>query len=227
MKKIKQKTGELYKLIFADGKLYIGACARKSKNRYGAHEQDAAKGGTLPIYIAWRKLGPPKLVVLKKNVPIENLWSLEKQTIIKLNTLTPNGYNSHNGSDFPPSMLGKRSSKEACRNISLATRGKKKSEEHKEKIRQALLGKPKSMIARKRMSIAQKGKKLTEEHKRKIGLAGLGRHPTPETREKLRRAHRNQRPPFQGRKHTEETIKRMAEARRLYWRRKHERDANV
>jgi hypothetical protein len=48
------------------------------------------------------------------------------------------------------------------------TKGKKLSDEHKQKL-----------------SIAKKGKKLSDEHKKNIGIAGIGRKPSNETKEKI------------------------------------------
>ncbi len=230
MKKTTRKTGELYKLIFADGKLYIGACSKGSKIRYRGHELDARRGCPFPVYVAWRKLGPPRLIVLKLNVPLDKLWSEEKKAIIKYKTKVPYGYNSHNGSDYAPSMLGKNASEEACRNISLGVRGKKKTEEHKNNISKALTGRVFSDEHCESLRRANLGKTLTDEHKNKISLANCGdRNPfygkkhTKKSRKKIRESHVG----FIGRTHSEETIKRMAEARRLYWLKKHEESANV
>jgi 5-methylcytosine-specific restriction endonuclease McrA len=93
---------------------------------------------------------------------------------------------------------------EVCKKISLAKtgvknpgcslkmKGRKFTEEHKEKLRQSKLKKPtKYWLGRKRpdigkiLSIFNKGKKLSEETKRKIGIASTGRKPSLETRKKM------------------------------------------
>ena len=92
-------------------------------------------GSTSAVYKAWRNLGPPKLVVLKRNVSVEHLWSAEKKAIIKYGTLLPNGYNYKNGSDVAPSMLGKTLSEESKDKIRQNNLGKRHSEKTKDKMR--------------------------------------------------------------------------------------------
>ena len=73
-------------------------------------------------------------------------------------------------------------SKEHCRRISEANKGKKHSEETKRKISEANKGQklpPPSEEARRKMSEAHKGKKLSEEHCKKIGESRKGKKYKP------------------------------------------------
>jgi len=59
---------------------------------------------------------------------------------------------------------GKHNSKEQNKKISLASKGKKLSEEHKLKLLNAVKGKPKSKETRKRMSESHRGKHIGENN---------------------------------------------------------------
>lgn len=50
-----------------------------------------------------------------------------------------------------------------------------KTEQHRQRLREANLGKKHSDESKRKMSLIRLGKKFTEEHKRKIGLAHLGK----------------------------------------------------
>ena len=200
------RFGDLYRLDFADGKSYIGACVCGAKQRYKSHQRNVNTGSTRPVHKAWREYSPPKLVLLKRNVPIEKLWVMEKKAIIKYNTLVPNGYNGHNGCDFAPGMFGKKHTKESRkkqsvarkgkpfteehkRNIGLGQLGKKKSAKHCEKNRISHLGKKASDETKAKMSAVRKGKKHTEESKELIRQFNIGRKMSQEANEKNRHAH--------------------------------------
>jgi len=88
--------GELYKLSFPNGKLYIGKSDTTAKERFARHRWTAArpdtKNGNTALYHAWRKYGAPTLTVL---AVIENdlLNETEKSAIASYETLAPFGYN--------------------------------------------------------------------------------------------------------------------------------------
>ena len=88
--------GELYKLSFPNGKLYIGKSDTTAKERFARHRWTAArpdtKKGNTALYHAWRKYGAPTLTVL---AVIENdlLNETEKSAIASYETLAPFGYN--------------------------------------------------------------------------------------------------------------------------------------
>lgn len=151
--------GELYQLIFADGMSYIGASIHGAKRRYNEHQYEVRMGSTRLMHKAWRELGPPILVILKRNVPETLLWLAEKKAIIKYGTKTPGGYNGQNGCESAPSQLGKVHSEEAKARRSRANSGS---------------------------NHPMFGKKHSEESKDKNRLSHLGRKHTDETKEKCR-----------------------------------------
>ena len=82
---------------------------------------------------------------------------------------------------------------------------------------------PHTLESREKMSQSHTGKILTEEHKENIAKAMTGRGLSEATKQKLREKRALQTPPTLGKKHSEETKQRMAEAARQRWAR--ERDA--
>lgn len=66
-----------------------------------------------------------------------------------------------------------------------ATKGRKHTEEAKEKNRLSHLGKSPSDVTREKMSKAQKGRKHTEDTKQKIAEANRGRHHSDSTKQLL------------------------------------------
>lgn len=186
------RTGEVYCLVFADGKLYIGASIGGARARYRGHELAVRRGELLPIYAAWRKYGPPKLVVLSKGLKENVLWKEERKAIVKYKTKVPNGYNVCFGLTSVPGALGlKRSdatrqkmrdarqgyrhSKETRELLSIAGIKRFKDPKEREKVRQGNLGKVVSEETRKKSSLALKGKKRTAKTKERMKQAALKR----------------------------------------------------
>ncbi len=199
---IKQIIGDVYRLDFPDGKSYVGASIKGAKRRYKEHAKETAEGKNKPLNKAWRKLGPPILVVLKTGLLEKDLWSEEKDAIAKYNTLVPFGYNVYSGRDTPPGMLGKTyaHTKDAKKRIGNGNRGKVRTPEQKKELSEAHLkpetrallsrlnsgknnpryGIPHSKKTRKKMSLAHTGKKHTPEHNANKSKALKGRVLTPE-----------------------------------------------
>lgn len=90
--------------------------------------------------------------------------------------------------------FGRKRTEESRKKMSLAQKGKPKTEEHKAKIGEIHKGKTISNEQREKLSKALKGVPKSEDHKRKISEASMG----------------NQR--WLGRKHSEETRRKMSEA---------------
>lgn len=82
--------------------------------------------------------------------------------------------------------LGKHHSEKTKKKISEAHKGKKLSEESKNKDRLANLGRKHSEETKRKISENNKGKHfMSDEHKNKIRLANLGKHHSEETRKKM------------------------------------------
>lgn len=96
--------------------------------------------------------------------------------------------------------LGRKLSDEHKATLSRVNKGRKHSDETKEKIRQSkfklspesrkrlslsLIGKHPSVEARQRMSLAKKGKHLSDEHKKNLSLANMGKIKSSETCAKI------------------------------------------
>ena len=76
---------------------------------------------------------------------------------------------------------------------------------------------PHTLESREKMSRSHTGKVLSEEHKQNIAKAMKGRHFSDATKQKLREKRAAQVPPTLGKRHSEETKLRMAEAARQRW----------
>lgn len=128
----------------------------------------------------------------KKN----DLLELEAQLIIKVNSLTPNGYN-------------------VCPTGCNLT-GFKHSDETKNKIRLAMSGRKHTVESKLKMSIAMTGierstRVLTESHKRNISIANKGKKRTQAVIEKMSIAAKARiRPP-----HAEETKQKLSQSMKI------------
>ena len=72
--------------------------------------------------------------------------------------------------------------------VSLHCKGKKRSDEHRRKLSEALKGRVISEEHRRKLSEANKGKHRSEEAKRKISEAKKGKHRSEETKRKISEA---------------------------------------
>jgi len=82
------------------------------------------------------------------------------------------------------SNIGKKRSEETKKRISEALKGKTKSQEHREKLSRASKEASSRLEVKKRMAEAQLGKKHSEETRKKISEAGKGRVQSEETKKK-------------------------------------------
>lgn len=185
IRKVKLSVGDLYQLIFSDGKSYIGACTCGAENRYKVHCGDATYGSHLPVHDAWRRLGAPVLVVLERGLVKEQLWVAEKRTIKNLKTKVPFGYNSRYGSDKPHGRFGKKLPKNTKELMSAKAILRFLDPKEREKIGKPQRGKTISEDSKKKNRQAHLGKKLLEDTKRKIGKANLGKTRTPEVKAQM------------------------------------------
>jgi group I intron endonuclease len=203
-----------------NGKCYVG---KGRGNRFKAH---LLPGCRSPLALAIKKHGRDSFECRILCTDMEEALALdiEKKTVLFLGCKAPNGYNATDGGGglagykTSPETLTKRSLAMRGKNrrpcppeqrklLSDLNRGKKLTEEHKQKIRNAstvrgvplseehrnkisaaLTGREMSDAWRDRMSKARQGKKHTEETKRKMAAAGRNRKASPETKEKMRAA---------------------------------------
>jgi hypothetical protein len=96
-------------------------------------------------------------------------------------------------------------------------KGKKLTQEQREKISKALKGKSKSETHKEKLRVANVGKKLSEETKNKISLWNKEVGASKEAREKMAIA--------ASYKRSEETRKKMSEARKQYFKKKSENNS--
>jgi len=153
---------ELYQLYFPQSnKSYIGITDQTALKRYAGHKK-VANSKKFLLYNAWRKYGDPKLIVLAV-LEHNELAETEIRAISIFNTLAPNGYNLSLGGDLPPNR-----NPVTARKISEALRGRKLSQETKDKIGAKSKGRKKSPEARKKLSEARKGKHHSQKTKELI-----------------------------------------------------------
>lgn len=161
--------GCLYRIVFPNGKSYIGMTISVPEKRFNEHRYHARIGTKLLIYAAMRAHG---LSVVKFEIlAIANnrkyLEILERSAINVFGTRAPRGYNLTNGGDGAP--LG-----------NLFNLGKKRSPE-----------------SRAKMSVAKKGKLLAVAvcAARAVSMIGnkrnLGKKASAETRKKQSDSHKN------------------------------------
>jgi len=104
--------GWIYKLLFPNGKGYVGkTTAKRLSKRLRAHKNAALRNrrdGCRLLWAAIRKYGWRNVtkVVLKRKVPKERLNEEEVALIAEHNTLAPNGYNLTPGGDGNPMTDG-------------------------------------------------------------------------------------------------------------------------
>ena len=88
---MKQYT--VYKLVFPNGKIYIGATSQ-FKNRMRSHRFDAIHGGSRPIQKALKRYGWDTISVeiVAENITEKEAYRTEAR-LIKLLNAKENGYN--------------------------------------------------------------------------------------------------------------------------------------
>lgn len=126
----------------------------------------------------------------------EELDYWEKYYIKELNTKVPYGYNMTDGGEAS------------------WVKGKHLSEEWKRKIGEGNKGKKRSTEAKRKWSEAHKGKHLSEEHKKKISISVKKSLSSIETRIKMSESRKGEKHWLYGKHHTEETRKKLSEAKK-------------
>jgi group I intron endonuclease len=192
------KTGELYMATSPSGKRYVGITTRGVERRWRDHVKEARRGTRSRLNSAIKKYGGDafQLEILDHG-SWDKLNEMEAETIARLGTLWPDGYNLRaGGSQFAPhpESIAKQAEK---------LRGRKWSEERKAQHRQAM-NRPEVKAA---CSAPHAGRKATAETRRKMSESRRGRAPSPQTIEAARSANL-------GAKRSEEARQRMRDATR-------------
>lgn len=189
-----------------NNKKYIGITTQGIYERFRKHKVEANNGSDRYLCKALRNYGAESFkieLVDDTASDYETLLKLEQYYIEKYDTFIPNGYNMTVGGE---GTVGRKHTDEARKKISEKRKGYKYSDAEKERIRQKSLevaywkGKTMSDEARQKMSEAKKGKKLSEE--------------TKEKRKYIYEKMRGENHPLYGVGHTEESKKKMSEARK-------------
>jgi|TARA_B110000285_G_scaffold211647_1_gene254500 hypothetical protein len=108
-------------------------------------------------------------------------------------------------------LLGFKGKEEIIKEI----QSRPKSEEHAKKIREMNIGRKHTPEAKKKMSEVRKGVPKSEETKIRMSVAFKGRKYPPQTEEhkqKNSEANRGEKNHFYGKKHSEESLKKMSES---------------
>jgi len=162
------------------------------RNSFNASE----KSYDLAFHRAIRKHGPENFQwnILIDKIPEESLRQYESWYIYLYKTYI-NGYNSTPGGDFNPM---------SCPKIRQKLKGRKHSNETKEKIRQSKLGDKNPMFGRKR----------SEQHNKRLSASLKGKKHSDETKEKIRQSKLGDKNPMFGKKLTEKQKQILSDANR-------------
>ena len=206
----------IYKLTSPSGKSYIG---QTSNFRMRCHSHKSSSHCTR-LFSAIKKHGFDSFShqILESGLSDEQANYLEEKYIKDHKTLHPNGYNLTTGgmsskhSDESKKLIslaqkGRVKSELEIRKISESNRGKVKSDECKEKKRIANIGKKMSPEAIAKTAAANTGRKMSAEHKEKLRAFHTGRKASDETKAKMSAARK-------GRRVSEDAVKKSADSRR-------------
>lgn len=162
-----------------NGKVYIGKTKEPFKRikNHKANARSRTRYKSNYLYNAIRKYGIEsfKFELLLSVLNIEYMNEFEIEIIKQYNSIIPNGYNLTAGGD---GTLGIKMPEETKRKISEKNKGKIRSEQTKQILREYRLKQPDPMI----------GRKHSEESKKKMSLAKIGKkRQTPITEDERRR----------------------------------------
>lgn len=200
--------GHIYCICcLANGKLYIGQTVKSIEKRFKEHKQAAKRGVPYRLYSAMRKYGVENFTIeeiIQVSAPNRQalkakLCYIEERLIKRLQT-KEFGYNSTDGGDGAVGTVW--------------------TEERRAKAREAA----KIHFAKQKISKANsghigafRGETLSKEHRRKISESKKGvkrKEFSDEWKKKLSESHKGEKNHFFGKKHSEETRKKMSEAKR-------------
>lgn len=175
----------VYRMTSTNGKKYIGLTSIGLTERMYAHKASAKGSGTSALHSAIKKHGFTNFVV-------EQLFSgtfaecieIEKSTIILENTKVPFGYNIAAGGEGSPGVV---QSAETIAKRAAANTGKKRSAAFCVRLGNIKRGRKVSEETRQRQHIA--GVRRAANPIERARLLSIGTKPSLETREKMRRSH--------------------------------------
>lgn len=203
MKKSGVMAGGVYCILnLSSGKRYVGS-AYCFYYRWKAHRVLLNKGKHHSIHLqrAWSKSGAVnfKFLILKVLLGTAKLVHWEQRFIDKFNSANPKcGYNR---CPIAGSCLGFRHTAKTCAERSKRQLGRLHTPEAKKKIGQALRGKKKSKEHRAKLRIIGLTRRHSEKSKQKITLG-------------LLRSYQNRSSPMKGSKHTKSARNKMSKARK-------------
>lgn len=157
----------IYSLSFSSGKQYVGMTTELMRRRLASHRSYAKKGCNSAVYRAWRKYGEPEAKVLAV-VEDHMVRETEQKAIAIFQTMAPHGYNLLPGGEGSIA-------EEARQKMSLASKGRPKSPEHRMRISIGQIGRPGTWT----------GKKQSAEHVEKRIAGHRGATRSPEARAKM------------------------------------------
>jgi len=170
-----------------NGKRYVGKTTKGVDRRMNQHCWEATKresGHCRLLTKAIKKYGRDSfsIWVLQECRSAEELCGAERETIVRLRTLVPGGYNLTTGGE------GGQFSEETRRRISEALKGHGITEAWRENLRRSHLGKRLPEAQRQKQSQTMTGRTRTPEHQRKLTEAQRGHPVSLEQRQTLREA---------------------------------------
>lgn len=175
------RSGILYKLTFKNGKSYIGITRESLDQRIRRHVQYARAGRKLALSCAIRKHGEDSF---SSEIIATGVWSeLKRLEIESIKIHRASGITLYNMTDGGDGSLGVSLSKETRAKISQSLRGRSCSEIHCKRVSDAQKGKKISNETKQKMRISAMKralKPMSEDQKQKIRTALIGKKQTPE-----------------------------------------------
>lgn len=169
---------KLYRLVFPDGRTYVGITKLLMRERMYVHRR-MAKSHKGKLFVAWRDLGEPAVEVLA--VVAEHMWAETERRAIAVLRPELNSCPGGHGE-------GRTASADTRAKMSAASKGRKLSAEARLKIGAANKGRSPSAESRAASSAANKGKVISAAHRAAISAAHTGKVVSEETRAKVRAA---------------------------------------
>lgn len=181
-------SGYLYRLIFPNGKCYIGITSRTVEKRFAEHVASSGGGKSdCAVHRAIAKYGHENIKIEElASAEWDSLKTLEIKAISDYNARPPFGYNLTRGGDGVVGFDDVTRAKMGAANI-----GRKPSKETLAKLSAASKGRTHSKEAKAKISAAHLGLEFSDEHRKKLSharckiVASGVSYLTPEGRAKL------------------------------------------